>query len=103
MPQILAENVQLVEFPTNITGSTLEDVYARKSFLEDYKVEILILNTYFSDHEAVRVKISKKDIDLMIFWFKIKKTAVHLEYFYNYFSLSTYIKCGFNNINRIWK
>ena len=67
MPQILAENVQLVEFPTYVTGSTLEDVYARKSFLEDYKVEILILNTYFSDHEAVRVKISKKDIDLMIF------------------------------------
>ena len=73
MPQILAENVQLVEFPTHIAGSTLEDVYARKSFLEDYKVEILILNTYFSDHEAVRVKISKKDIDLMIFSFKIKK------------------------------
>ena len=34
--------------------------------MEDCKVEIIVLNTYFSDHDAVRVKISKKDIDFMI-------------------------------------
>ena len=66
LPQILSEYVQLVEFPTHIAGSTLDHVYAKKSFLEDYIVEIVVLNTYFSDHDAASVKISKKNIDFMI-------------------------------------
>ena len=40
-------------------------VYVKKSFLEEYKVEIVVLNI-FSDHDVVRVKILKKDIDFMI-------------------------------------
>ena len=56
----------MVEFPTYIAGSTLDHVHVKKSFLESYEVEIVVLNTYFSDHDAVRVKISKKDIDFMI-------------------------------------
>ena len=55
--QILSEYVQLVEFPTHIAGSTLDHVYVKKSLLEDYEVEIVVLNTYFSDYDAVRVKI----------------------------------------------
>ena len=47
LPQILSEYAQLVEFPTHIAGSTLDHVYVKKSFLEDYKVEIVVLNTYF--------------------------------------------------------
>ena len=79
-------------------------MYAKKSFMEDCKVEIIVLNTYFSDHDAVRVKISKKDIDFMISWLKMKKTVSHLEYFYIYSWLCTHTKCGFNNIiNRICK
>ena len=66
LPQILSEYVQLVEFPTHITWSTSDHVYVKKSLLEDYEVEIVVLNTYFSDHDAVRVKISKKDIDFII-------------------------------------
>ena len=66
LPQILSEYVQLVEFGTDIAGSTLNHVYVKKSFLEGYGVEIVGLNTYFSDHDTVRVKISKKGIDFMI-------------------------------------
>ena len=66
LPQILSEYVPLVEFPIHIVGSTLDHVYVKKSLLEDYEVEIVVLNTYFSDHDAVRVKISKKDIDFII-------------------------------------
>ena len=65
-PQILSEYVQLVELPIHVAGSTLDHVYVKKSLLEDYEVEIVVLNTYFSDHDAVRVKISKKDIDFII-------------------------------------
>ena len=56
----------MVEFPTHIPGSTLDHVYVKKSFLEGYEVETVVLNTYFSDHDAVRVKISKNNIDFMI-------------------------------------
>ena len=66
LPQILSEYVQLVEFPTHIAGSTLDHVYAKKSFLKDYIVEIVVLTTYFSDHDAASVKISKKNIDFII-------------------------------------
>ena len=48
-------HVQLVEFPTHISGSTLDHVYVKRSFLEGYEVEIVVLNTYFSDHDAVRL------------------------------------------------
>ena len=66
LPQLLSEYVQLVEFTTHIAGSTLDHVYVKKSLLEDYKVEIVVLNTYFSDFDAVRIKIAKKEIDFMI-------------------------------------
>ena len=66
LPQILSEYVELTEFTTHIAGTSLDHVYVKKSFLEDYKVEIVVLNTYFSDHDAVRVKVSNKDIDFMI-------------------------------------
>ena len=48
-------HVQLVEFPTHISGSMLDHVYVKRSFLEGYEVEIAVLNTYFSDHDAVRL------------------------------------------------
>ena len=66
LPQILSEYAQLIEFPTHIAGLTLDHAYVKKSFLEDYKGEIVVLNIYFSDHDTVRVKIPKKDIDFMI-------------------------------------
>ena len=78
LPQILSEYVELTEFTTHIAGTSLDHVYVKKSFLEDYKVEIVVLNTYFSDHDNVRVKISQKDIDFMISRLKMIKTAIHL-------------------------
>ena len=99
LPQMLSEYAQLVEFPTHIAGSTLDHVYVKKSFLENYKVEIVVLNTYFSDHDAVRVKIAKKDIDFMI---EDDKNCNSSRIFLNLF-LTLHIKCGFNNINRLCK
>ena len=65
LQQILSEYIQLVEFPTHIAGSTLCHVYVKKSFFEDYEVEI-VLKMYFSDHDTARVNISKKDICFII-------------------------------------
>ena len=45
LPQIISEYIQLVEFQSHIAGSTLDHVYVKKSLLEDYEVEIVVLNT----------------------------------------------------------
>ena len=37
-----------------------------KEVIFGYEIETVVLNTYFSDHDAVRVKISKKEIDFTI-------------------------------------
>ena len=58
---------QLVEFPAHTAGSTLNHMYVKKSSLEDYEVEIMVLKTYFSNHDAVRVTISKEYIDFIIY------------------------------------
>ena len=50
----------------HIAGSTLDFGYVKKSILKGYEVEIVVINTYFCDHDAVRVKISKKDTVFMI-------------------------------------
>lgn len=42
-------------------------MHLKKSFLEDFEVEIQVLNIYFSDPNLPEVKISKKDIAFMIF------------------------------------
>ena len=77
LSQILSQNVQLVEFLTHIAGSTLDHVYVKRSFLEGYEVKIVVLNTCFFDYDAVRVKILKKHIDVMI----MIKNGTHLECF----------------------
>ena len=101
LPQMLSEYVQQTsqEFPIHILGSTLDHVYVKELFLEDYEVEIVVWNTYF----PVRVKTSKKDIDFIVSWIKMKKIAVHLNYFYIYFWLCTHLKNGFNNLDKICK
>ena len=58
---------QLVEFPAHIAGSILDHMYVKKSSLEDYEAEIMVLKTYFSNHDVVRVTISGEYIDFIIY------------------------------------
>ena len=63
---ILIGYSQLVEEPTHIGGSLLDHVYVRNTILQEFDVNVSILNTYFSDHDAVRIKLSKKEIDFQV-------------------------------------
>ena len=66
----------MVEFPTHV--SEVDHEVEIEVF---YEAEIVVLNTYISDHDAVRVKISKKDIGFMITSLKVTENGIHLEYF----------------------
>ena len=48
---MLSEYVQLVECPTHVV-------------IFGYEIEIVVLNTYFSDHDAVRVRFQRKKLIL---------------------------------------
>ena len=45
-PKILLKYIQLIEFPTYMAGSILDHAYVKKSFLEDYEVEIVVPNIF---------------------------------------------------------
>ena len=54
--------------------------------------ETVILNTYFFDYDAVKVKISNEDIPFIISWLKLIKTEINLEYF-DFSCFWTFLKC----------
>ena len=62
--QILSEYVQLVEIPTHIAGSTLEYVYVRKTFLEDYEVKIVIITHIFLIATLQELRFQRKTLIL---------------------------------------
>ena len=41
-------------------------MYVNNGFQENNDIKVFMLNIYFSDHDAVRVQISKKQIDFNI-------------------------------------
>jgi len=62
--QILSEYKQLVTEPTHIAGSILDHVYVKRSF--QYHVSLVIESVFFTDHEAINIKIGQKRSKWMI-------------------------------------
>ena len=60
LQQMLQDYQQLVQEPTQLEGGILDHVYVRKSFLKDFKVDCFMKCAYFSDHDAIKVKLSLK-------------------------------------------
>ena len=54
---------QLVREATHISGSLIDHVYVRKNLLEEFNVNVKVQNVYFSDHDAVRIMITKDEVD----------------------------------------
>ena len=44
----------MVKSTTHIVGSILDLIYVKDCYLEDHIIKTSVLNTYFSDHDAVR-------------------------------------------------
>ena len=46
---------QLVDQPTHIGGSTLDQCFIKKVFLENHDVSVVVKSVFFSDHECVKL------------------------------------------------
>ena len=66
LSHLLAGYSQFADSPTNIAGSTLDHVYVKKGLQENNNIKVSALNIYFSNHDTVRVQVSKKQIDFNI-------------------------------------
>ena len=62
---IFTDRVQTVNKPTHISGSLIEHVYLKKDLMEEFFTNATE-NIYFSDHDAVRIKIHKNYFDFHI-------------------------------------
>ena len=60
LDQVLSEYKQIVSKPTYIAASILDQIYVNKSFLSKYTVHMFIESVFFTDHEAVSVRIGEK-------------------------------------------
>ena len=58
--RMLQHYQQIVKEPTHLGGGSLDHVYVRKSFLKGFKVDRVVKYVDFSDHDAIKVKLSLK-------------------------------------------
>ena len=66
LSHLLAGYTQMVKSPTHIAGSIVDPVYVKGCYLKDHIIKFSVLNTYFSDHDAVRCTISKSEVHFTI-------------------------------------
>ena len=50
---------KIVNVPTHLSGSLLDHVYVKETILQEMKLDFTLKNVYFSDHDAVKFKLSK--------------------------------------------
>lgn len=60
MQSRLIDYIKLVEETTHIGEALLDYIYIKNTILEKFDMDVLISSVYFSDHDAVRVKLSNK-------------------------------------------
>ena len=51
--------------PTSISGSLIDDVYIKKSLMEEFFTNATVENIYFPDYVAVRIIIEKNVFDFI--------------------------------------
>ena len=56
---IFTDHVQTVNKPTYITGSLIDHVYINKALTEEFFTNVTVENSYFSDHDDVRIATEK--------------------------------------------
>ena len=56
----LSDYTMFVTCPTHIDGSLLDHVYVKKQLLYDVDVTSVVKNVFFSDHDAVKIKMTNK-------------------------------------------
>ena len=55
--EFLSDYELVVNEPTHISGSLIDHVYVRKEVLDVADVSVLVKNVYFSDHDAIKIRL----------------------------------------------
>ena len=63
---ILSSYTQVVNEPTHQSGSLLDHIYVKNTIFEKFSISTSTINIYFSDHDAVRLKVTSQDVDFNI-------------------------------------
>lgn len=56
----LTDYKQVVNKPTHISGSLIDHIYVRNNLFNIFDIQVLVKNVYFSDHEAIKLRLQKK-------------------------------------------
>ena len=57
---------QVVDESTHISGSKTDHVYLKSALLEEFHINTIVQNIYFSDHDAVRIILRKTEFDFFV-------------------------------------
>ena len=66
LKNILSDYTQVVKEPTHLSGSLLDQIYVRNTVLQEFSVSASVIDLYFSDHDAVRLKMTSSNVDFNI-------------------------------------
>ena len=58
--QIFSDYKQIVTEPTQLSGAILDHVYLKDDCAENFDIQALLEGIYFSDHDAVELKLELK-------------------------------------------
>ena len=61
LQQVFHGYKQIVQKPTHLAGATLDHVYLRNDFMEQFDLLHYVISTYFSDHDAIQFRLSPKN------------------------------------------
>ena len=61
LSQIFIDYRQIVQDPTHLAGATLDHVYLKKNFIDQFTLQDLVMCIYFSDHDAIRFVLAPKN------------------------------------------
>ena len=60
LTETLSDFEMIVNTPTHIDGSLLDHIYLKKQLVSDFDFSSTVKSIFFSDHDVVKVKITKK-------------------------------------------
>ena len=60
LSQIFHNYKQIVDNSTHFGGATLDHIYIKKDFQENVNLEYFVKAVYFSDHDAIQLKVALK-------------------------------------------
>ena len=59
---IFTNHFNIVNKPTHMSGLLLDQVYIKKTLIEEFSTNVHVENIYFSDHDAARILVDENTV-----------------------------------------